>query len=240
MVGICTDTGNVRKINEDYADYYESDLFSIYVIADGMGGHNAGEVASKQAVDDVIDYLKENFDSSPEKSDILKNAICEANYSIFVDSLKNELLNGMGTTITACFVTKNFIQIANVGDSSCLAIKGDTIRKITKDHSLVQELLDSGSITEIEAKNHPHKNVITRAMGTASSVNVDIFSMDTSDFDALILCSDGLTNELNNDEILNIIKSSTSLNESAERLISLAKQRGGRDNITALIYGGER
>ena len=149
MVGICTDAGNVRKVNEDYADYYENELFSIYVIADGMGGHNAGEVASKQAVDDVIDYLKDNYDNESDHQDILKDAICEANYKIYVDSLKNELLNGMGTTITACFVTKNYIQIANVGDSSCLAIKGDIIKKITKDHSLVQELLDSGSITEL-------------------------------------------------------------------------------------------
>ena len=240
MVGICTDAGNVRKVNEDYADFYENELFSIYVIADGMGGHNAGEVASKQAVDDVIDYLKENYNNESDHSEILKKAICEANYRIYVDSLKNELLNGMGTTITACFVTRDYIQVANVGDSSCLAIKGDTIRKITKDHSLVQELLDSGSITEIEAKNHPHKNVITRAMGTASSVNVDIFSLEKEDFDTLILCSDGLTNELNNDEILETVKNSLTLNESAEKLISLAKQRGGRDNITALIYGGER
>ena len=197
-------------------------------------------ISSKQAVDDVIDYLKDNYDNESDHQDILKDAICEANYKIYVDSLKNELLNGMGTTITACFVTKNYIQIANVGDSSCLAIKGDIIKKITKDHSLVQELLDSGSITEIEAKNHPHKNVITRAMGTASSVNVDIFKLDKDDFDTLILCSDGLTNELNNDEILETVKNSLTLNESAEKLISLAKQRGGRDNITALIYGGER
>ena len=88
MVGICTDAGNVRKVNEDYADYYENELFSIYVIADGMGGHNAGEVASKQAVDDVIDYLKDNYDNESDHQDILKDAICEANYKIYVDSLK--------------------------------------------------------------------------------------------------------------------------------------------------------
>lgn len=239
MIGICTDTGKMRSLNEDYVGYYESDKFSIYIIADGMGGHNAGEIASKQAVDDVIEYAKEHF-GKDNINDLLRNAICKANHNIYIDSLKNELLNGMGTTITACFKSNDLIQIANIGDSSCLAIKGNSIRKITKDHSLVQELLDSGSITEIEAKNHPHKNVITRAMGTSPNVDVDIFSLNSCEFDKLILCSDGLTNELNQDEILEVVNNSSSYENAAKELISLANERGGRDNITALIYGGER
>lgn len=238
MVGICTDVGNVRKLNEDYVDYFIDNKFGIFIVADGMGGHNAGEIASRLVVEDVISFIKKNY-GILEKECLLKSAIEEANYNIFMDSLKQEALSGMGTTITACLVTDDLVQVANVGDSSCLAIKANIIKKITKDHSLVQELLDSGSITENEAKNHPRKNVITRAIGTSSKVEVDIFTIKKTDFDSLVLCSDGLTNELTSEEILNNIKSSSSYREAADNLILAAKERHGKDNITVLIFGGE-
>lgn len=238
MVGICTDVGNVRKLNEDYVDYFIDNKFGIFIVADGMGGHNAGEIASRLVVEDVISFIKKNY-GILEKEYLLKSAIEEANYNIFMDSLKQEALSGMGTTITACLVTDDLVQVANVGDSSCLAIKSNIIKKITKDHSLVQELLDSGSITENEAKNHPRKNVITRAIGTSSKVEVDIFTIKKTDFDSLVLCSDGLTNELTSEEILNNIKISSSYSEAADNLILAAKERHGKDNITVLIFGGE-
>lgn len=238
MVGICTDVGNVRKLNEDYANYFIDDKFEIFIVADGMGGHNAGEIASRSVVDDVIDYIKKNY-TNMKAEELLKSAIEDANYNIYVDSLKQEALNGMGTTITACFVSGDLIQVANVGDSCCLGIKDNTIKKITKDHSLVQELVDCGSITEKEAKNHPHKNVITRAIGTSGTVNVDIFTINRMEFESLVLCSDGLTNELSIEEILETTRTSSSYQEAAENLIFSAKQRGGRDNITVLIFGGE-
>lgn len=195
MVGIVSDIGMVRNLNEDYAKYLECNDFKIYVVADGMGGHNAGEVASKMAAEGIVNYVGENF-SENTKDVVLKNAIEKVNKDIYFHSLKNDCLNGMGTTITACLITKDWIKIANVGDSSCFGITNNEIIKITKDHSLVQELVDSGSISENEAANHPKKNIITRAIGTSDKVNVDIFDIIENKYDKYVLCSDGLTNEL--------------------------------------------
>ncbi|MDU1310403.1 PP2C family serine/threonine-protein phosphatase [Clostridium sp.] len=193
MVGIVSDIGMVRNLNEDYAKYLECNDFKIYVVADGMGGHNAGEVASKMAAEGIVNYVGENF-SENTKDVVLKNAIEKVNKDIYFHSLKNDCLNGMGTTITACLITKDWIKIANVGDSSCFGITNNEIIKITKDHSLVQELVDSGSISENEAANHPKKNIITRAIGTSDKVNVDIFDIIENKYDKYVLCSDGRDN----------------------------------------------
>ncbi|WP_160675721.1 Stp1/IreP family PP2C-type Ser/Thr phosphatase [Clostridium sp. C8-1-8] len=239
MVSIKTDVGNKRSLNEDFASYYEGDSYKIYVVTDGMGGHNAGEVASKMAAEGLISYFTENYGTIDEDK-ILKASIEYVNKSLYQYSLSDASFSGMGTTLTACFVTKDLMQIANVGDSCCLGIVDDNIIKITRDHSLVQELLDSGSISEEEAKHHPRKNVITRAMGTSLSVEVDIFDITASGFNTLILCSDGLTNEVTNDEIKDLIKSRSNYDEACTALVDLAKDRGGKDNITVMIFGGER
>lgn len=238
MVGVCTDTGNLRKVNEDYVDYFECSSFKIYVVADGMGGHNAGEIASREAARGIIQYIKENYGKDSKES-ILENSLNKVNHDIFIQSLKDEELSGMGTTVTALFIYDDVLQIANVGDSGCYAINGDSIKKITKDHSLVQELIDSGTITESEAETYPHRNVITRAIGTSNNVKVDIFNID-KDFEYLLLCSDGLTNELKSNDIIDVFKSGTSLNDICKKLVMAAKDKGGKDNITALIYGGEK
>ncbi|QAA33260.1 Stp1/IreP family PP2C-type Ser/Thr phosphatase [Clostridium manihotivorum] len=239
MVSIKTDVGNKRSLNEDFASYYEGDSYKIYVVTDGMGGHNAGEVASKMAAEGLISYFTENYGTIDEDK-ILKASIEYVNKSLYQYSLSDTTFSGMGTTLTACFATKDLIQIANVGDSCCLGIVDDNIIKITRDHSLVQELLDSGSISEEEAKHHPRKNVITRAMGTSLSVEVDIFDITASGFHTLILCSDGLTNEVTNEEIKDLIKSRSNYDEACTALVDLAKDRGGKDNITVMIFGGER
>lgn len=239
MVSIKTDVGNKRSLNEDFASYYEGDSYKIYVVTDGMGGHNAGEVASKMAAEGLISYFTENYGTIDEDK-ILKASIEYVNKSLYQYSLSDASFSGMGTTLTACFATKDLMQIANVGDSCCLGIVDDNIIKITRDHSLVQELLDSGSISEEEAKHHPRKNVITRAMGTSLSVEVDIFDITASGFNTLILCSDGLTNEVTNDEIKDLIKSRSNYDEACTALVDLAKDRGGKDNITVMIFGGER
>ena len=161
------------------------------------------------------------------------------NRDIFNFSNTNEILSGMGTTVTACFITGNFIHVANVGDSCCLGIKNNEIRKITKDHSLVQELVDSGDISEKEAENHPKKNIITRALGTSSTVNVDVFELDNNEYDEYLLCSDGLINELTKEEILQVVTEERDYVNSANKLVHLAKEKGGRDNITVLLFGGE-
>lgn len=238
MAGLVSDRGLKRALNEDYGLYYESSDFKIYVVADGMGGHNAGEVASKMASERIVDYVKSNF-SKTNEDELIATAIEEVNKEIFNYSMTSDNLSGMGTTVTACLITKNNVYIANVGDSSCMGIKNGTIQKITKDHSLVQELIDSGTISESEAANHPKKNIITRALGTSALVKVDVFNVKNGEYDILLLCSDGLTNEITKEEILEIINSNSSDEKAAEELVDRAKEKGGRDNITVLLFGGE-
>ncbi|AGX42374.1 Stp1/IreP family PP2C-type Ser/Thr phosphatase [Clostridium saccharobutylicum] len=238
MVGLVSDVGLKRTLNQDFASYLENENFKIYVVADGMGGHNAGEVASKMAAEQIVNYISEKF-SFDRMEDLIVEAIKEANRNVFDFSKTNSNLNGMGTTVTACFITREFIQVANVGDSACFAIKNGEIKKITKDHSLVQELVDSGSITESEAVNHPKKNIITRALGTFDKVSVDVFPLRNGEYDLYMLCSDGLTNELTMDEILDVIKTEQNYMDVANKLVYLAKEKGGRDNITVLLFGGE-
>lgn len=238
MVSMLSDKGAIRSLNEDSCKYYECEKFNIYVVADGMGGHNAGEVASKMAVDGIVNFIKDNVDIISENK-LLKEAINFVNTIIYNYSCENQELNGMGTTITSCLVINDMVYVANVGDSSSFGIKGKVIKKITKDHSLVQELVDLGTISEYEAINHPKKNIITRAVGTSKSVDVDIFEVPKNDYDLFLLCTDGLTNEVTNEQIISVMLTSESFNEACSNLIEIAKQKGGRDNITVLLFGGE-
>ena len=238
MVGLVSDVGLRRKLNEDSACYLERADFKIYVVADGMGGHNAGEVASKMAAEQIVQYIDENYSLECEET-LISNAIKAANEDIYKFSKTNDKLNGMGTTVTAALVTPKFIYIANVGDSCCMAFKNGELKKITKDHSLVQELLDSGTISEVEAVNHPKKNIITRALGTCIDVEVDVFRLDINQYNLFILCSDGLTNEVTKEYILKIIDNENNYISIANNLVDLAKEKGGRDNITVLLFGGE-
>lgn len=238
MVGLVSDVGLKRTLNEDFASYLEKEEFKIYVVADGMGGHNAGEVASQMAAERIVSYVDERFSSSNARN-LIEEAVKKVNTDIFNFSNTNDKLSGMGTTVTVCFITKEFIHIANVGDSCCFAVRNNEIKKITKDHSLVQELVDSGTISEKEAENHPKKNIITRALGTSSSVSVDVFELDNNEYEFYILCSDGLINELTKEEILQIVTEEKDYMKSADSLVALAKANGGRDNITVLLFGGD-
>lgn len=238
MIGIKSDVGNLRNLNEDYAEFYEDEDFKIYVVADGMGGHNAGEIASKTATKSLIKYIRDNFENI-NNTEILKKAIKHANLKVFNLAHCNETYNGMGTTLVACLITKDIIQVANIGDSSCYGIKPNKVIKITKDHSLVQELLDSGSISKEQAINHPQKNVITRAIGTEENVEVDIFDIEKNKFNFFLMCSDGLSNEIDLEEILSFEIEEKYLQNICEKLIELAKSKGGRDNITVMLFGGE-
>lgn len=239
MVGFLTDVGNYRSLNEDYLDYFITDDYSAFVIADGMGGHNAGEVASKMAVDNILKFIKKNIDKYP-MSEIIIEAFKKANNIVYEYSCENANMNGMGTTVAACFIANNLIHIANVGDSSCFFIDDSGIRKITKDHSLVQQLLDEGSITEEQAMHHPNKNIITRAVGTSKDLEVDLYDLSNNKYKYIVLCTDGLSNEVEKEEIYKIVTSSQDVNEACKELINLAKERGGKDNISVLIVGGER
>lgn len=238
MVGVLSDVGNYRPINEDSVGYYVDNNIGIYVIADGMGGHNAGEVASKLAVNTIIEYFKKHIDFKELKIE-LENAIRHANEKIYELSKENNKMDGMGTTVTACLTRGKEAVIANVGDSSCYVIhKDDKIKKITKDHSLVQQLLDNGSITEEEALCHPNKNIITRALGTYATVEVDTFTLDLNNIEKLILCSDGLTNDVTPREMYDIIIKNSN-EESCRLLVELSKKKGGRDNISVIVFEGE-
>lgn len=238
MVGVKTDLGNIRSLNEDYFEFYENKDFKIYVVADGMGGHNAGEVASKTAGEALVEYIKNNYKNGKDK-ELLRSAIEYANKQVYDLAYKDSTYNGMGTTVVACYITEEFIQVANVGDSACFGIKDKEIYKITKDHSLVQELLDSGSISKEEAENHPNKNIITRAIGTDKKVDIDIFDIDKLQYNLFLLCTDGLTNEVSLDEISKELAKDGDLQNICENLVSLAKKNGGRDNITVMLVGGE-
>ena len=214
MVGIKSDVGIVRSLNEDYAGYIEEEEFKLYVVADGMGGHNAGEVASEMAVKAVEAYVKENY--KEQGSNVLENAVLFANEKIYNKAIVGSEYKGMGTTLVAALVYRNTIIVANVGDSSCFGVIDNNITKITKDHSLVQELIDSGSITEEEGRNHPKKNVITRALGTNNVVKIDIFKVDINTYDKYLLCTDGLSNEVLKEEILMEINDINDYNTACE------------------------
>lgn len=237
MVGILSDIGNRRELNEDSVGYYEDDIKRIYVIADGVGGHNAGEVASKLAVDTTIDYIKPLKDIT-DMEIILKDAINYSNRKIYEQSMSDDNLNGMGTTITACLIHNDNLVVANVGDSSCYVICDNKIIKVTKDHSLVQQLVDAGSITEQQAVKHPNRNIITRSLGTNIVVEVDTFKLDLNNISKVILCTDGLSDEVRKDEIFQIVMEHN-CKEACKRLIEVSKARGARDNISVIVFEGE-
>lgn len=239
MFGVKSDVGNVRELNEDFYQYYECDEFRLYIIADGMGGHNSGEVASETSCLEVLNFIKENFNDFDDKEDLLQRAFKVANLTIITLALKSESNRGMGTTLVAALVYNNQVYIANIGDSSCYLKRDLEVMKITKDHSLIQELIDSGSISQEESKNHPNKNVITRAIGTSFNLEVDIFKLDYNINDIFILCTDGLSNDIDVKKELNNISPSSSFQLVCENLVKLSKENGGRDNITVMLFGGE-
>lgn len=237
-VGFCTDTGVVREINQD--SYYCSDIdeLPLFVVADGMGGQNAGEVASMLAISTVREVLYEFKDkllnNEIEIPYFINLALSKANYKIYKQSLENERFSGMGTTITLAFIKNNKIYIGHVGDSRAYLIRKNDLIQLTQDHSLVAELVRNGSITEEEAINHPQKNIITRAIGTEAEVKVDIISRDIFRGDIIILCTDGLSNMVSNKDILRVILISKNMQEACDKLTHIANEHGGLDNTTVL------
>ena len=238
-----TDVGRRREINEDYV--YTSDkpvgnLPNLFIVADGMGGHNAGDYASKHAVDKAVEVISA-YTQEHDAENILQKAIDDANTYINKISKKDESLKGMGTTFVAATVDDKYVTVANVGDSRMYVIN-DFITQITKDHSLVEEMVDMGGIDRETARKHPDKNIITRAVGVKEYVLVDFFDVHISENEMLLLCTDGLTNMLKDDEIHRIIRSSSSLKEAGTRLIEAANANGGRDNIAVVLvepFGGQ-
>lgn len=232
-----SDKGSVRINNQDYLGVLGKDDYVVLAVADGLGGHNAGEIASKTAIDKTFDFIKNiNVKSLCEK-DLIK-AFTESNKEIFSLSKEDKKLEGMGTTLTLSVVNENKIIIAHVGDSSCYFIKNGEILKITKDHSLVQELVDLGIISNEQAQVHPQKNVITRALGISDEVEIDTFKFDFKDITHIILCSDGLSNVVDSQIILDMILQHD-ISDACELLYKKGIDNGSRDNISIMIFEGE-
>ena len=237
-VGAYSHIGKVRDTNEDAYYISDNDDLKLFIIADGMGGHNAGEVASHIAIDTIKDYIAEKIALYPMISEdnihnIIQEAIIHANQVIFTKSLKEMDYQGMGTTLTVVLILPE-IYIGHVGDSRAYLYHNDKIRQITQDHSLVGELLRNGSITENEARIHPKRNIITRALGTDHNIMVDLYKIEKNKDDIIILCTDGLSNLVDVEEIKDVIAQCPSIQDGCEHLVSLANERGGYDNTTVV------
>jgi PPM family protein phosphatase len=238
-----TDRGKVRQHNEDNGGIFQNQAGEYLVlIADGMGGHRAGDVASKIAVK----VLKESWEeTTSEMNPILaeqwlSTTILEANEALIQHAKANAECEGMGTTIVATILNEEFITIGHIGDSRCYVLSGSDFQLKTNDHSLVNELLKSGQITEQEAANHPKKNVLIRALGTNENVEVTIQTIGWDEEDTILLCSDGLSDKLSIDEIEPILRNGQTISKVAEQLVSKANDLGGEDNISVAIVKHDR
>lgn len=226
-----TDIGRMRPINED--SYYlplEGERFC--AVADGMGGHNAGEVASALAVQSYAEHMRRIEHITAEA---LYEAVAGANAVVFRAALENEGMNGMGTTFSALAEQDGTAYLAHVGDSRIYLVRNGAIMQLTTDHTLVEELVQKGMITPREARVHPKRNIITRALGTEESVQIDIVQMGARPGDAFFLCSDGMTNYVDEHEILRTAMSERDWDEKLKHLVAIALENGGADNITALF-----
>lgn len=232
-----TNVGNYRKNNED--SYYVNKSKNLYVLADGMGGHLAGERASKMATEIIgQDFAKDReIKSIDDAIEILSSSIRDANKKIFESSQENEDYRGMGTTLSSGLILGDVLIYSNIGDSRIYRIN-EEMEQITQDDSFVNYLIEIGEITEEEAKNHPKKNVLTKAMGTTSDIEVIVNTLDIKDKDVFLFCSDGLTNMVSDEEIFKIVKEN-SPEEARDMLLNLALKNGGMDNITFILVFNE-
>lgn len=229
-----TDPGKVRSHNEDSVTIINNDKSEfILAIADGMGGHKAGEVASKIAIDHIRDsfYKLDTIGSKDDAIEWLRLIVKEINNKIFEYAKEHPESKGLGTTLVIAIKTNDYILYGNIGDSSGYVIKNNTLHKVTKDHTYVEVLINNGRLTEESAKHHPGKNLLTRALGANNPIEIDIFDVDTS-VKGLFLCSDGLTNMLTEEQIEKILNSDLEVEEAVIKLIRKANSRGGTDNIS--------
>ena len=231
-----TDVGQKRKMNQDYVFASEGpvgNLPNLFTVADGMGGHNAGDYASSHAVRILVDEIREDADYNPVK--VIRHAIETANTEIRNRAQEDENLRGMGTTMVVATIVDQYAYVANVGDSRLYVIQ-DGIHQITRDHSLVQEMVKMGEISEEEARNHPDKNIITRALGAEKTVDVDFFDLKLEEGCTILMCSDGLSNMVEDSQLQEIITDTdTDLDEKGRILIREANRNGGKDNIAIVL-----
>lgn len=230
-----TDIGMVREVNQDYV--YTSavpvgNIPNLLIVADGMGGHRAGEFASRFAVENMVKELTQSKEVGPEA--MIKTAISTVNKKLFMTAKSDSRLQGTGTTLVVATVIENTLYFANVGDSR-LYLLNDDIKQLSKDHSFVQEMVRLGGIKADEAKYHPDKNIITRAIGAKEKVECDFFEYRLKKNDVILMCTDGLSNMVDDEDIHRIVKSARDVVEAVELLIERANGNGGRDNIGIVI-----
>lgn len=236
------DIGRKREVNQDYVFVSDKPLGNIpnlLVVADGMGGHKAGDFASRYAVESLKDALKKGTEDGPEA--MIKKAIQFANQKLVEASRQDARLEGMGTTLVAATVIEQTLYFANVGDSR-LYLLNNGIKQLSRDHSFVQEMVRLGGINAEDAKHHPDKNIITRAVGVGEKLEIDFFEYRLQKGDMILMCTDGLSNMIEDEEILRIVKSSRDIVEAVERLIERANENGGQDNIGVILaepFAGE-
>ena len=236
MIYSATDVGQKRKMNQDYV-FASSDpignLPNLFVVADGMGGHNAGDYASSHAVSVVVEEIRQDRDFNPVK--VIRHAIESANREIIEQAQKDEKLKGMGTTMVVSTIVGQYAYVANVGDSR-LYVADRELQQITRDHSLVQEMVRMGEISAEEARNHPDKNIITRALGAERTVDVDFFDLKLEPESVILMCSDGLSNMVEDSRIKEILsRRDEALDERGRTLIGEANRNGGKDNIAIVL-----
>ena len=237
-----TDIGRKREVNQDYvfvSDQPVGNIPNLLIVADGMGGHNAGDYASKFVVEVLKKELAKSREDGPRA--MMKKAIASANHQLITESKTDARLEGMGTTLVAATVIEHTLYFANVGDSR-LYLLNDEIRQLSKDHSLVQEMVRLGGLNAEEAKHHPDKNIITRAIGVKEDVEIDFFEHRLKKGDIILMCTDGLSNMVEDEEIFQIVRSSRDVVEAVEQLIERANSNGGKDNIGVIVaepFAGE-
>ncbi len=237
VFGAKTDVGKVREMNQDFC-IASADRPHLFILCDGMGGHRSGDVASRTAAESIETYVRMQsaLDYDDEKAErVLRGAVSYANNIVYTRAKSMKELAGMGTTVDICMVDFDMLYIAHVGDSRVYLLREGQLCQLTTDHSLVEEMIQSGLITESEAQSHPNKNVITRAVGTNRTVQCDFLAQELKQDDILLMCSDGLSNMLTESEMKNILISSDKPQTIAEELVEKANINGGKDNITAIV-----
>lgn len=230
-----TDVGMVREVNQDYvfvSDEPIGNIPNLLVVADGMGGHKAGEFASKFVVETLKKELVKSQEDGPEA--MMRNAITTANRKLIETASKDYRLKGTGTTLVAATVIEHTLYFANIGDSR-LYLLNDEIKQLSKDHSYVQEMVRLGGLTEEDAKHHPDKNIITRAVGVREHLEVDFFEYRLRKGDVILMCTDGLSNMVEDDEMFRIVKGARDVVEAVEQLVEKANGNGGSDNIGVIV-----
>ena len=231
-----TDIGRIRESNQDF--FFTSEqpvgaLPNLFLVADGMGGHNAGDYASRFTVETIVSLIPMYKTEDPRS--LMTQAILETNRRLFAEAEADPRFQGMGTTLVALTVVGDKAVVANIGDSRLYVIGDHEIRQITRDHSLVQEMVQRGEMSPREAKRHPDKNIITRAIGADPSVAIDFFEYRLRGGDEILMCTDGLTNMVDDEQIRRIITGQRDAAEKATRLVERANENGGRDNVTVVV-----